>query len=44
MGDMTVNASALLIKAVEEAKNASKARMGRDYCSWHEAWAKLLEQ
>lgn len=31
MGDMTVNASALLIKAVEEAKNASKARMGRDY-------------
>ena len=44
MGDMTVNASALLIQAVEEAKNASKARMGRDYCSWHEAWAKLLEQ
>ena len=44
LGDMTVNASALLIQAVEEAKNASKARMGRNYCSWHEAWAKLLEQ
>lgn len=44
MGDMTVNASELLFRAVEEAKNASKTRMGRDYCSWHEAWAKLLEQ
>ena len=37
MGDMTVNASELLFRAVEEAENASKARMGRDYCSWHEA-------
>ena len=44
MGDMTMNASELLFRAVEEAKNASKVRMGRDYCSWHEAWAKLLEQ
>ena len=44
MGDMTVNASALLIQAVEEAKNASQARMGRNYCAWHEVRAKLLEQ
>lgn len=39
--ELTNNASQLIVEAVKERKEAEKNKMGREFASAYEAWAKL---
>ena len=43
MDDMLMNTQATIVRAVNERKVALRDRMGREYASGHELWAKLKQ-
>ena len=43
MDDMIMSAAQTIVRAVQERKVALREKMGREYASGHEAWAKLKQ-
>lgn len=43
MDDMIMSAAQTIVRAVNERKVALREKMGREYASGHEAWAKLKQ-
>ena len=43
MDDMIMSAAQTIVRAVQERKVALREKMGREYASGHEVWAKLKQ-